>query len=119
MNASWPRWTRITDSGLSRSTGMMRSRTASKYSTRSPFVALAPSKSESSRLVRGTPARDSLLGALIPPSLARRRLPRPPGRESGFLLDVHPLAPPGGSLEEGCEEGLRSPNEPVADLADV
>ena len=27
MNASWPRWTRITDSGRSSSTGMMRSRT--------------------------------------------------------------------------------------------
>ena len=43
MNASWPRWTLITESGRFSSTGMMRSRTPSRYSTRSRFVASAPS----------------------------------------------------------------------------
>ena len=59
MKASWPRWTRITDSGRSFSSGMIRSRTPSRYSTRSRLVASAPSNNGWSRLVSDTPSRDS------------------------------------------------------------
>src|SRR5262249_36469681 len=59
MNACWPRCTRITDSGRSSSTGMMRWRTPSRYSTRSRLVASAWSNSGWSRLVSGTPSRES------------------------------------------------------------
>src|SRR5437588_677226 len=40
MNASCPRWLRITDSGRPDSSGTRRSATASRYSTRSPLAAL-------------------------------------------------------------------------------
>ncbi len=70
MKASCPRWTRITDSGRSRSSGMMRSRTASRYSTRSLLVAPAPSNRGWSRLVSDTPSRDS--SPLVPLMSARR-----------------------------------------------
>src|SRR5215207_4780694 len=88
MNASWPRWTRITDNGRSSSSGRIRSRTPSRYSTRSRLVAFAPSNSGWSRLVRDTPSRDSpsRLPA-IPPLLTVRPAPVPL-----WPLSVHRMA---------------------------
>jgi hypothetical protein len=61
MNGAWPRNTLTTDSGRSRSCGMIRSRTESRYSTRSRLVASAPSNNGWSRLVSDTPSRVSSL----------------------------------------------------------